>query len=101
MSGSGWEVFTRISSECWEFLKGPIDDLSDVICDIAIFADDTTSLSVIRHLICGNNYNWLLLNLNLIYETLWTRAGSGLLISMMQKLNWFPLTDLITLVLLM
>ena len=36
-------------------------------------------LSVIRHLICGNNLNWLL-NLNLIYETLWTGAGSGLLI---------------------
>ena len=28
-------------------------------------------LSVIRHLICGNNLNWLL-NMNLIYETLWT-----------------------------
>ena len=28
-------------------------------------------LSVIRHLICGNNNNWLL-NLNLIYETFWT-----------------------------
>ena len=27
--------------------------------------------SVIRHLICGNNLNWLL-NLNLIYKTLWT-----------------------------
>ena len=26
-------------------------------------------LSVIRHLLCGNNWNWLL-NLNLIYETL-------------------------------
>ena len=26
-------------------------------------------LSVIRHLICGNNQNWLL-NFNLIYETL-------------------------------
>ena len=34
-----------------------IDNLpDDVICDIAIYADDTTSiLSVIRHLICGNN----------------------------------------------
>ena len=30
-------------------------------------------LSVIRHLICGNNLNWLL-NLNLIYETLdWSK----------------------------
>ena len=44
-------------------------------------------LSVIRHLICGNNLNWLL-NLNLIYETLWTGAGSGLLISMLEKLIW-------------
>ena len=53
------------------------------------------TLSVIRHLIYGNNYNWLL-NLNLIYETLWTGAGSGLLISMLEKLNWFCLTGLIT-----
>ena len=28
-------------------------------------------LIVIRHLICGNNLNWLL-NLNLIYEILWS-----------------------------
>ena len=41
-------------------------------------------LSAIRHLICGNNWSWLL-NLNLIYETLWTGAGSGLLISMLKK----------------
>ena len=57
-------------------------------------------LSVIRHLICGNNLNWLL-NLNLIYETLWTGVRSGLLISMLGKLSWFRLTGLITLVLLM
>ena len=55
---------------------------------------------VIRHLICGNDLNWLL-NLNLIYETLWTGARSGLLISMQGKLNWFHLTSLITVVLLM
>ena len=30
-------------------------------------------LSVTRHQICGNKLNWLL-NLNLIYETLWTGA---------------------------
>ena len=47
-------------------------------------------LKMIRHLICGNNQNWLL-NVNLIYETLWSRAGSGLLISMQEKLNWFYL----------
>ena len=57
-------------------------------------------LSVIRHLICGNNLNWLL-NLNLIYETLWTGVRSGLLISMLGKLSWFRLTGLITMVLLM
>ena len=57
-------------------------------------------LSVSRHLICGNNLNWLL-NLNLIYEALWTRASSGLLISLLGKLNWFHLTSLVTLVLLM
>ena len=48
----------------------------------------------------GNNYKWLL-NLNLICETLLNRAGSGLLISMLEKRNWFCLSGLITLVLLM
>ena len=56
--------------------------------------------SVIKHLICGNNWNWLL-NLNLIYETQWTGVRSGLLISMLGKLSWFRLTGLITMVLLM
>ena len=42
----------------------------DVICDIAIYADDTTLYSKCdRDLICGNNLDWLL-NLNLIYEKL-------------------------------
>ena len=53
-------------------------------------------LSLIRHLICRKNQNWLL-NLNLIYKTLWSGAGSGLLISMLEKLNWFHLTSLIML----
>ena len=56
-------------------------------------------LSVIRRLICGKNLNWLL-NLNLIYETLWTGVISGLLISILGKLSWFHLTGLITMVLL-
>ena len=56
-----------------------------------------SDLSVIRHLICGNDLNWLL-NLNLIYETLWTGVRSGLLILMLGNLNWFRLTGLITLV---
>ena len=49
---------------------------------------------MIRHLICGNNLNWLL-NLNLIYETLCTGARIGLLISMLGKFKWFRLTGLI------
>ena len=49
--GSGWEAFTRISSECWSSLRIHsstlfllcINDLpDDVICNIAIYADDTT-----------------------------------------------------------
>ena len=57
-------------------------------------------LSLIRHLIGGSNLNSLM-NLNLIFETLWTGAKSDLLISIRWKLNWFRLTSLITLVLLM
>ena len=57
-------------------------------------------LNVIKHLIFGSNLNWFL-NLNLIYETLWTGARSGLLISIIGKPNWLCLTRLITLVLLM
>ena len=37
-------------------------------------------LTVIRHLICGNNW---VLNSNLIYETLWTGTRTGLLISLL------------------
>ena len=57
-------------------------------------------LSVIRHSICGNNFNWLL-NLILIYKTMWTGVRSVVLISMLGKLSWFRLTCLITMVLLM
>ena len=99
-SGSGWEVFTRISSQCWSssrlhsilgstFFLIYINDLpDDVVCNIAIYADDTTLYSSgIRHLICGNKSMWLL-NLNLMYEALWTWAGSGLLITILEKLNF-------------
>ena len=80
-----------------------INDLpDDVICDIAIYADDIllSILGVIGLLICGNNLNWLL-NLNLIYEACWIAVRSGLLISMLRKLSWFRLTGLITMVLLL
>ena len=57
-------------------------------------------LNKIRHLICGNKLNWLL-NLNLVYKKPWTGARNGLLISMLVTINWFRLTSLLTLVLLM
>ena len=79
-----------------------INDLTDdVICDIAIYADNATLYSKCGWgMICGNNLNWLL-NLNLIYEKLWTVVRSGLLISMLRKLSWFHLMGLITMPLLM
>ena len=49
-----------------------------------------STLSVIR-----------LLNLNLIYKTMWSGVRNGLLISMLGKHNWFHLTSLINMVLLM
>ena len=57
-------------------------------------------LSVIGQLICGKNQNWLL-NLILIYLALWTGAGSGLFILMLEKLNGFYLAGVIRPVLLM
>ena len=63
-----------------EFIFGPtlfllnINDLPDVICNIAIYADDTTLYSQCDQAfdLC-NNKNWLL-NLNLNYEALnWGR----------------------------
>ena len=68
-------------------------------CNIAIYADDTTLYSS-----CDwASYLWqqLELNLNIIYETLWTGVRSSLLISMLGKLSWFRLTGLKTMVLLM
>ena len=81
-----------------------INDLpDDVNSDLGTYADDTTLYS--KHDQASdlwNNLKWLL-NLNLIYKTLWTgaRSGFGLLISVLGKLNWFRLTCVITLVLLM
>ena len=59
-----------------------------------------STLILIRDLIPGNMLNYLL-SLNLICETIWNRAGRGLLISVLEKLNRFHLTGLITVVLLM
>ena len=56
----------------------------DVICNIAIYADDTTVYSK-----CDQASDVLqqLLDLNLTCETLWTGAGNGLLIAMLVKLS--------------
>ena len=81
-----------------ELLKALFLLLHFSYCTLMIFL--LSVLSVIRHLICGNNLNWIL-NLNLIYETLWTGIRSGLSISMLGKLSWFHLTGLITMGLLM
>ena len=59
-----------------------------------------STLNLIGHLICSNNYSWLL-NLNLIYETLCIWAGFGFLIFKLGKPYLFRLTGLIPLVLLM
>ena len=56
--------------------------------------------SAIRHMISDNNLNWLLTWI-LSTRHCKTGAGSGSLISILEKLNWIYLTGLITLVLLM
>ena len=79
-----------------------INDLTDdVICDIAICADDTTLYSKFDQASDLWQQLELASELNLIYETLWTGERSGFFISVLGKLNWFCLTSLITLVLLM
>ena len=51
-------------------------------------------LSVLRHLICGNNQRWLLI-LNRIYKIPCSGAGNRFLISMLEKVNVFRLIGLI------
>ena len=94
------EVFTELHFWSYTFSANNNDLLDDVICDVAsMLITLLFILSVITYPICGNNLNWLL-SLNLIQKTLWIGARSDLLISMLGKLNWFRLTSLITLVLL-
>ena len=74
---------------------------NDVICDVAICADDATLYSK-RDQACDQ---WQQLEVAFELESdlrdTGLGAGSGLLISMLGKLNWFRLAGLITLVLLM
>ena len=77
-----------------------INDLpDDVICDIAIYADDTSLYSKCDQ--ASDLWQQLELASELEFDLRDTGARSGLLISMLGKLNWFRLTGLITLVLLM
>ena len=69
-----------------EFVNGPSLSYMLSVILLSMLMILLSILSVIRHLISGNNLNGLL-NLNLTYQTLWTVAGSGLLISMLEKLN--------------
>ena len=78
-----------------------INDLPDDICDMAVYADDTTPYSKCDQVSDLRQQLELASENESDLRTLWTGAGSGLLISMLEKLNWFLLSGLITLVLLM
>ena len=76
------------------------DLLDDIICDIAICADDTTLYSKCDW--ASDLWQQLELASELESdETLWTGVRSGLLISLLGKLSWFCLASQITTVLLM
>ena len=119
-ASNGQDCLWNISSDIWlyfffsqllEFFKAPFLVLQFpyytlmtylmILCVIllSILMILLSILSVTRHLICGSNWNWLLKICHLNYETLWTEARSGLLISMQRKFNWFCLNGLTTLVL--
>ena len=74
-----------------------INDLSDVICDVAIYADDNTLYSK-----CDQASDlWDQLELVSETETNLRDTVDWGKVSLLGKLNWFCLTSLITLVLLM
>ena len=67
----------------WHFSQYVNDLPDDVICNSAIFTDDTTLYSKCEQTFDLGQQLWLV-KLNLIYETLWTGVGGGLLISMLK-----------------
>ena len=89
----------------WGSILGPapfllyINDLpDDVICDTAIYADDTTFYS--KYDKASDLWQQLELASELESDLWDTGAGSSLLISMLERLYCFHLTSLMTLVLL-
>ena len=78
-----------------------INDLDDVICNIAIYPDDTTLYSNSHQASDKWQQFELASELEFDLQDLWTGTRSGLLISVLGKLNWSRLTSLITLVPLM
>ena len=76
-----------------------INHLADVVCDIAIYADDTTLYSKFDW--ASDLWQQLELASELESDLRDTVVRSSLLISMLGKLSWFRSTGLITMVLLM
>ena len=108
LHGKSWQEYPVNAGAPQGSILGPtvsllyINDLADdVMYDIALYADDTTLYSM-----CDQASDlWQQLELASEFESdLWhcgLEHDCGLLISVLEKLSWFNLTGLITLVLLM
>ena len=80
------------------YINNPADN---VICDIAIYADDTTLYSKCDQASDLWQQLELVSELESDLQDMWAGERSGLLISMLGKLSWFHLTSLIMMVPLM
>ena len=74
---------------------------NDVMCDITIYADDTTLCSKCDQASALWQQHELASELESDLHTVGTGVRSGLLISLLGKLNWFHLTSSLTMILLM
>ena len=108
--GSGWQISQKypVNAGVKSAILGPtlfllyISDLpDDVICNIPIYADDTTHYSKCNQASDLWQQHELASELESDLHTVGTGVRSGLLISLLGKLNWFHLTCLIRMVPLM